>query len=267
MKRYRILRVALIAAFLAVATLNGMGALATSFSLDQSDMWSANGEPGWAIQLVQRGDAIFATMYVYGHSGQPTFYTATLESTQSLTWSGDLIATTGPWFGAMPFNPALVTRRIVGTMTWTATGTYTGTLDYSVDGLAVSKDLARFLIRYEDYSGTYFALGHTDVIGCSRPPPDFASVDFMILTIAQRDRTVTIRQESNGGTCSFNGTLFQFGRFGVVEGTYTCTTGDFGTFQFYEMTVGLNYLTGRFDRRGTNDGCDTFGYFAAMRPR
>ena len=68
-----------------------------------------------------------------------------------------------------------------------------------------------------------------------------------------------------GGTCTFTGTLSQAGQFGAVAGTYSCGNGDFGTFQFFEMSVGVNYLTGRLSANGTNDGCKTAAYFAAVR--
>jgi hypothetical protein len=43
----------------------------------------------------------------------------------------------------MPYNPALFTGRIVGTMTWTPTSTIDGMLVYSVDGVGVSKSITR----------------------------------------------------------------------------------------------------------------------------
>ena len=68
MKLRRIFGVALIT-FFTTSAIYGGAARATAFSTDQSDVWSVAGEPGWAVQFVQRGGAIFATMYVYGPSG------------------------------------------------------------------------------------------------------------------------------------------------------------------------------------------------------
>src|ERR1051325_2487186 len=51
-------------------------AIAASFSTDQSDLWWANppgSENGWGFQLVQRNFAIFATLFVYGPTGTPTW--------------------------------------------------------------------------------------------------------------------------------------------------------------------------------------------------
>ena len=65
------------------------------------------------MQLVQRGNVIFATLFVYDRNGSPVWYTATLRLTATeLVWSGDLYTTTGPWF-AFGFDPTLVGYRKV----------------------------------------------------------------------------------------------------------------------------------------------------------
>ena len=46
---------------------------ATSFSTDQSDIYNALNEAGWAVEFVQRGSAIFAVLYVYDQSGNPVW--------------------------------------------------------------------------------------------------------------------------------------------------------------------------------------------------
>jgi hypothetical protein len=57
---------------LLVAALPAIGpARATSFSTDQSDIWNAINESGWAAEFVHRGSAIFAVIYVYNGSGYP----------------------------------------------------------------------------------------------------------------------------------------------------------------------------------------------------
>src|SRR6478609_11035409 len=79
----------------------------TSFSNDQSDLWWNASENGWGIQFVQRGSTIFATMFVYDAAGNPTFYVATMDGSKAngvLTFTGDLFATHGSWFGAVPYN-------------------------------------------------------------------------------------------------------------------------------------------------------------------
>src|SRR2546423_1535665 len=83
-------------------------AYSTSFTTDQIDLYYIPNESGWGIQLVQRGSVIFATIFIYGPSNTPTWYVATLQFAGNLTWTGDLFATTGPYFGTVPFNSATV---------------------------------------------------------------------------------------------------------------------------------------------------------------
>jgi hypothetical protein len=59
---------------------------------DQSDIWWNGAESGWGTQVVQEGDASFATLYVYDSQGQPTFFSATLAADSPSSWSGDLYA-------------------------------------------------------------------------------------------------------------------------------------------------------------------------------
>src|SRR6478735_8016102 len=97
-----------LAILLVAASANFAPASATSYSTDQSDLWWNQSESGWGIQFVHRGNLIFATMFVYD-----------------------------------PFDPMQVGSRIVGTMTWAATSTSSGTLTYTVDGVSVTKLLTR----------------------------------------------------------------------------------------------------------------------------
>ena len=95
-------------------------AASASFSTDQSDLWWVDppgSENGWGLQLVQRDSTIFATIFVYAPSGNPTWYVSTMMPIGApLQWSGDLYATMGPWLGTVPYDPASVTVRKVGTM-------------------------------------------------------------------------------------------------------------------------------------------------------
>src|SRR5512137_2034457 len=72
-------------------------AMALSATADQSDLWWADppgSENGWGIQFVQSDSVsqsiIFATMFVYGKTGAPTWYFATMIKQPvvgALTWT------------------------------------------------------------------------------------------------------------------------------------------------------------------------------------
>ena len=86
------------ALLLTLAAVGGSAPLrGAAFSIDQSDLWWNPDESGWGIQYAHTGNAIFATMYVYGPTNQPTWYVATLEPQPSSdTWSGPLVCDKRP---------------------------------------------------------------------------------------------------------------------------------------------------------------------------
>src|SRR6266567_3301598 len=180
-------------ALLTAASIFAPSADATSFSTDQSDLYYIQAESGWGIQLVQRGAVIFGTMFVYGPTGAPTWYVATMGSSDGLTWTGDMVTTTGPWFGTVPFDPTTVTVRKVGTMTWTPQSLAAGTLSYVVDGVAVTKNVIRETLVADDYSGTYLGAFHASVTGCSNPGGNGSGeVPIATYTVTQNGSSISI---------------------------------------------------------------------------
>lgn len=243
---------------------------ATSFSVDQSDIWYIVTESGWGIQLVQRGSVIFATLFVYGPAGgAPTWYVATMGSSDGVTWTGDLLATTGPWLGTVPFDPTTVTIRKVGTMTWTPQSLTTGTLMYVVDGTAVTKNIVRQTLVFDDYSGVYLGAFHASITACSNPSGNGSGeVPLTTFTVTQNGASINITFAVLGfGSMTISGPLSQSGQFGTVTGTYTDTTGDAGTASVSALNVQTNSIAGTFVQDSTKEGCHAVGYFAAMRSR
>ena len=242
-------------------------AWATSFSTDQSDVWSVPGEDGWGFQLVQRDTVIFATTYVYDPTNIPIWYTATLEYAGNLIWTGDLYLTNGPWFGTVPFNPNAVTYRKVGTMTWTATSVTAGELRYDVDGVLVVKNATRLLLVYDDFSGHYGGGIHQAITGCVNPGFNGTFEDIGILDITQNGQSISMAAfPTTGGSCSYSGTLTQAGQMGSVTGSYACSSGETGSFQLYEMQINPIGVTGRLiANSNTPPECQATGWFGGIR--
>lgn len=233
-------------------------AYATSFSTDQSDLYYILAESGWGIQLVQRGSVIFATLFVYGPSGQPTWYTATMDYTSNLSWTGDLYATTGDYFAIVPFNPLDVTLTLVGTMTWQADTVTTGTLIYVVNGVTIVKNVVRQTLVVDDYSGHYAGYAHRVFTGCANPAFNGTFEEPFILDIAQDGTAITTVQTNpiTGVSCTFTGTVSQFGQMGEFDGTFACTDGAAGTGSTFEAQVTLSGLTARrSDTYSSPAGC------------
>jgi hypothetical protein len=241
---------------------------ANSATTDQSDLWWNPSESGWGVQLVQRGSVIFATIFVYDQTKIPYWYSATLnrQGTQ-FSWSGDLIATTGPWFGTVPFNSSTVTVAKVGTMTWTAQTVSSGTLTYNVGGLSVSKNLIRQAIALDDFSGHYGGGLHEVDAGCVNPANNGTVESIGTVNITQNGTAITMQTfPTNGGGCSYPGTLSQLGQMAEVTGSYACSNGGTGTFHLFEMQVNLTGFTGRFTASSANvPGCQATGWFGGLR--
>ena len=63
-------------ALLALGIAFAMPARATTYSIDFSDIWWNAAESGWGINVIQRSDIIFATLFVYGPDNTARWYSA-----------------------------------------------------------------------------------------------------------------------------------------------------------------------------------------------
>jgi hypothetical protein len=251
---------------LAAACFLASPAYATSFSTDQSDLYYIAAESGWGVQLVQRGPVIFATLFIYGTTGEPTWYTATMNPTPtSFTWSGTLIATTGTYFG-VPWNPAALTVKSVGTMTWTAPFVDTGTLTYVVNGVTVVKNVTRQSLVLDDYSGHYGGGFHRDYTGCVNPALNVTVEASGITAIMQNGAALSIQTSDPSGTCSYTGTLTEAGQMGSAQVSFTCTDGTAGTGLLDQIQVTAYAISGSLAATYTNPpGCQATGWFGGYR--
>ncbi len=204
---------------------------------------------------------------MYDPTNTPIWYSATLFYAGNLVWTGDLYLTSGPWFGTMPFNQNAVTYRKVGTMTWTATSVNDGQLKYDVDGVFIVKNATRQFVVFDDFSGHFAGGIHQTISGCANPSFNGTVEQLGILNIAQNGQSVAMTSApATGPSCSYIGTLTQGGQMGSIVGSYTCNSGDIGSFQVFEMQVNPVGVTGRFAASSTNvPGCQGAGYFGGMR--
>jgi hypothetical protein len=238
---------------------------ASSFSNDQSDLWWNANESGWGIQFVQRGSTIFATMFVYDASGNPTWYVAAMQGTKPngiLTFSGDIYSVKGSWFGAVPFDPTTVAGVSVGTMTWQKQTGLPGVLAYSINGANVTKSLTRQPIGTDDYTGPYHAAIHGTTSGCRNPGDNGHEDSTSRLTISQVGTAINMALVDL--SCTFNGTYSQGGQFGAASGSWSCD-GEAGTFTFSNMNVTPYTVTMLVSIKDTVSGCETTGQIGGVR--
>ena len=181
-------------------------------------------------------NTIFATLFVYGADGQPTWYVATLVTTAPFNWSGTLYKTTGPWFGAGSFDPTKVTATPVGTMSFISPSLSTSTLAYTVSGVEVIKTIERQTLANEDFNGAYaVVLGQQAGTGTGCLAVDKFDATPAAVQISQSGSSATVIVATASDSCTHTGSYQQAGHFGTIAGTFTCTSGASGSFGFFEM--------------------------------
>jgi hypothetical protein len=245
-------------------------AVTTNFS----DQWWNPNESGWGASVLQQWDTLFIDLFVYGTDNKPTWFVAAavLQTTSPaghLVFTGDLYATNGPYFG-IAFNPAAVSARKVGTLTFDATGVSTATLTYIVDGTQVVKAVTRQTWRYENLSGSYYGGVISDRTGCSNPANNGHSetpATFQITHAA--DNSIAILVQVGVASCTITGTYSQSGHMGqITNGRGPCGDGGSGeSVAAGELELTVNGFSGRFVAVGDpgGDQCTTSARFGGIR--
>lgn len=232
---------------------------------DFSDLWWNASESGWGMQLVRGGDATFATLFVYGATEQPTFYTATLALVDG-AWRGTLFETTGPWFAASSFDPGKVTARAVGSIVFTPIASESATVSYSVDGKGVTKSVTRQTLRVENLSGAYPIATQRSATHCPDPASNRDTLALETATVMHSGSAIAIDWTGGGRTCRLSGSYMQTGRIGAAQAAYACDDGEAGDMALFELRKRDGFLTGRFQGHAVTNGCDYRGRIAGFVP-
>ena len=240
-----------------IAAARSTGELRMQGSGWRNDMWFIPAESGWGLNVIEQGDAIFATLFVYDAQRRPRWYVASNLAQQGdradglVFYSGALSEATGPYF-ANAFNPAMVQRRDVGQMSFQARADGTGALSYTVDGVQVIKQVQRFAFRKQDFSGSYLGSYSHDrqaVIAIDD------GADFRLQLV---DRFGGL------GTCNFVAPFAQIGSLRLMSGTFICGART-GSFVMQHATVSGDGFTARFDTPMFDFRAITDGHLAGVR--
>jgi hypothetical protein len=134
---------------LCAATLFTAGAARAQTNSNYSDLWWMPAESGWGLSIADHESTLFAVYYTYDSAGRSTWFTIPggSYSSDKRFFSGDVYATNGPSYAAMPFNSANVTATKVGTATFDfappALATGNATFQYTINGITQSKTISR----------------------------------------------------------------------------------------------------------------------------
>jgi len=125
----------------------------TRFPQDYHGLWWNPAESGWGTSVFDMGGGtLFSVIFLYTPDGNPIWYVAPNVSECAaeftpfvdMTCGGAMYQTTGPWFGAGPFNPANVSVREVGDWTGEFTGPFVNATPSRHLGVTVNIDGATF---------------------------------------------------------------------------------------------------------------------------
>jgi hypothetical protein len=227
-------------------------AQANTLTTDFTDLWWIPAEDGWGVNIIQQQDILFVTLFVYGQNNVPVWYVGSAIQYQGVvngqfTFTGPLYQVNGPWFGGA-FNPANVSHRQVGALTFRTGAATTATLTYTVDGTSVTKNIERQTWRNQDFAGSYRGAVVGTYTGCSSGNGPYESP--AILTVTQNNTQITIHEAGNNNfTCTYTGTYTAAGNSGLANGGGTCSDGIAQTWTASEMKVGLDFFAAAFEAR------------------
>jgi len=247
--------------FLATAT---MRATAGSYT----DIWYNPAEPGWGVNLVESDNFLFATFFIYGQNGSPTWYTA------QLTWDGSkftggLYATGGTWFAA-PWQPGNWSVAQAGTASFqpSSVNAYQGTLIYTVNGLGtVSKAIERQTLTTIGLGGSYTGGQSGAYSGCSNSANNGSYIDRYDLNVTHLAGISATFQflYTSGTVCTLSGTLVQYGQlYRIPNATYQCSSGLNTAATVEDIKATALGIEGRFGAASVGGGCREDAQFSAV---
>jgi len=199
-------------------------------ALEFTDVYVDPNEIGWGIFVVQSDTFQFLAFFVYGQDGKPTWYSCQLSLDASGKYSGQLYASTGPYYGG-PWDPSAQHNVAVGACTFAPSDIYNATLTYSLTGgPTVVKPIQRFPLTPYVFSGNYSGSMAGSISGCMDPNGNDPAFRARYgLAVAQNgDQSATliftfVDQTHSGIVCSVTGPLTHLGRLYQLNGQLSCT--------------------------------------------
>lgn len=238
------------------------------FAADYTDLWYTPSESGWGVNVVQSDTFIFATFFVYGQNGAPTWYSAQLTWDGASQYTGGLYATTGTWF-ASTWVPGNVTTQQVGTASFSPStaDAFEATLSYTVGQASVTKAIQRQTLTSIRLGGEYTGGQTGTYTSCSSSSNNRSYAYVYDLTVVQQvNGNFTMNFRYDGGVpCTFSGTLYQTGQlYYVPQASYVCADGLNTTASMSEIKATGQGIEGRFSSSDVGGRCRENAQFSAV---
>lgn len=112
-------------------------------AIDYSDLWWNAGESGWGVALAQEYGTIVATLFTYDAGGNPVWYVATPCIVTGSGCTGDVYRVAGGTGPTVAWNGSNKVVARVGSISFSFADAATGTMSYSIDGAAGSRQIVR----------------------------------------------------------------------------------------------------------------------------
>jgi len=240
-------------------------AAATTVSTDYSDMWWNPEESGWGANVIQQGEILFVTLFVYDAQTNPLWYVAPETAfTGGTKFTGALYATKGPWYAGGKFDASQVVTSQVGNLTFTPLDASRATLVYNVGGFVITKNVTRQTWRTDNFAGLYLGAREGTWRGCDASLN--GRVDsFAQIGISQQGEDIQIRDAGNRYTCNFTGKVGPAGRFAAIVGQGVCDDNVGRFFTATEAQVSQIGFSMRYKLETVGSSCFFEGYVGGMR--
>jgi hypothetical protein len=268
LSRLRRFAAALVTTF-AVAT---PAAASTTYSTDYSDLWYVATESGWGVNIIQQGQVIFLSLFIYDGSSLPRWYFASnVSPTSTTSWSGPLYRSQGTAFNA-PWTPSQFVPTPVGTISLNFSSAAAATMTYTVDNVpAVTKQITRFSFAADNLAGVYLGGLLANTSQCSTNTNGYFIADRLVVDHSvQASPKFSVGFFVNGTqsvTCVFQGSYQQQGRTGTIpNGTWACTgaANNTGTFSMTEIQASQSGISAKFS--GKDQYCQSItGFFGGVK--
>ena len=232
---------------------------------DWTDIWWNQDESGWGVNFVQASDFIFATFFVYGPGNQPIWYTGQMTVASNGVWSGPLYQTTGTYLG-IPWNTNDRSATQVGTVTFTPSSSYGGTLTYNVNTANVTKQITRQTLKTIPVGGKYSGAYLSIFSGCNDTNLNGGFTYFANVNVTQTaGGNLQIVFDSNA-PATMSGTWVQDGLLYRIPGASYTLAGKNMTAQVTQVKATSQGIEGQWTANigAAYPGCVEQGYFSAL---
>ena len=236
--------------------------------------WNAN-ESGWGATITQQSSIMFVTMFVYDAAGSAVWYTVSC-TIAGASCTGDMLRFRG---GSMPtsnWNGGGIASSKVGTMTLNFTGNDSGSMSYTLDGLANSKQITRQVFGplppvIPGLPGQWQGSIIETRTNCTQ-----SQINGVRATYGQYDISISGGQSGaiaivlsgvTGLQCTYSGNYTTNGARLLANGNLVCSDGKRGTWQSTTMQVMAKSMSLEFAvQLDTTETCTITAVLGGLRP-